>query len=334
MLKKVLRVLGVLVILIILVAAGGYIYMKKAFPKAGPVVSIPKIVADSATLARGNYLANHVADCNGCHSARNLSYFGFPEYEDSLGKGGLHFSHDFEFPGDIYARNITPTNLGKYTDEQLYHVITTGEDFNHEALFPVMPYTHYKTADPEDIKAIIAYIRTLKPQEYQAPAPQIDFPVNLIIRTVPSPATPGKRPDVSDQLAYGKYMFNLAGCEDCHTPMVKGQFDTTKTLAGGHTFHFQGIGTVTAANITPDMKTGIGSWSKEDFVRAFKQYDSPDKKKIPWKEKGFQTVMPWMMYSGMNETDLGAIYAYLRTFKPIENQIIKFRPEGQQTSMK
>jgi len=42
-------------------------------------------------------------------------------------------------------------------------------------------------------------------------------------------------------------------------------------------------------------------------------------------EKGnFNTVMPWMMYGGMNEDDLKAIYVYLKTIKPIKNTVVKF----------
>jgi len=38
----------------------------------------------------------------------------------------------------------------------------------------------------------------------------------------------------------------------------------------------------------------------------------------------FQTIMPWTMYGSMKQSDLEAIYAYLRTVKPIKNQVVKF----------
>jgi len=87
---------------------------------------------------------------------------------------------------------------------------------------------------------------------------------------------------------------------------------------------------VRSANITPDMETGIGKWNKYQFVSKFKQYDNPDAHNIPVKPNDFNTVMPWMMYSGMTEEDLSAIYAYLRTVKPVSNKVVKFSQQGMQ----
>jgi hypothetical protein len=44
------------------------------------------------------------------------------------------------------------------------------------------------------------------------------------------------------------------------------------------------------------------------------------------KPEEFNTIMPWTMYSGMNDEDLGAIYEYLRTVSPVKNAVVKYTP--------
>ncbi len=77
---------------------------------------------------------------------------------------------------------------------------------------------------------------------------------------------------------------------------------------------------------SPDDETGIGKWTREDFIRRFKvQADSSYV--VPVVSAGdFNTIMPWTMYANMTEEDLGAIYAYLTSLKPIENKVVKFTP--------
>ncbi|MCP4295604.1 MAG: cytochrome C, partial [Proteobacteria bacterium] len=79
--------------------------------------------------------------------------------------------------------------------------------------------------------------------------------------------------------------------------------------------------TVFSGNITPDLETGIGAWSKEMFIQRFKS-SAPMIDEKPSKDViAFNTVMPWAMYSGMKAEDLGAIYSYLKTIAPIKNAV-------------
>ena len=64
-----------------------------------------------------------------------------------------------------------------------------------KAIFPVMPYKYYGQMDVEDIKSIIAYIRTLKPIENVVPKSSSDFPMNFLINTIPEKAHSSKRPE-------------------------------------------------------------------------------------------------------------------------------------------
>jgi len=327
--KKLFKWLLRIVLVIALLVAGGIIFLKTAYPKDGPVldVSVPK--NDTALLARGKYLSNALCGCIDCHSPRNFQYFGFPLKEDSMGAGGMEFNHDMGFPGTFYSKNITPNGIGTWTDAQLYHAVTTGVTPDGTVLFPVMVYPYMAQADPEDVKAIIAYIRTLKALNTPQLNHTVDFPVNLFYRMGPHPANPMKKPSPSDTLAYGKYLFTLGACQECHTPRgSKGELlMADSAMAGGQVFTLKGYGKVRSSNLSPDPLTGIGGWNKKMFIEVFKSYDNPASEKIPWKLKGYQTLMPWLAYCKMTPQDLGAIYTYLRTFKPVNHKVVRWTPE-------
>jgi hypothetical protein len=79
---------------------------------------------------------------------------------------------------------------------------------------------------------------------------------------------------------------------------------------------------VAGANITPDTATDIGGWTEEMFVNKFKNNSSDE---VVNKHPGrANTIMPWAMYGKMKEEDLKAMYAYLRTVKPISNKVERY----------
>ncbi|HTU62347.1 MAG TPA: hypothetical protein VMF89_28000, partial [Polyangiales bacterium] len=87
-------------------------------------------------------------------------------------------------------------------------------------------------------------------------------------------------------------------------------------------FPLPGGSKIVSANLTPDMDTGIGSWSKEQFINRFKPYRSAENlHQVAAGER--QTIMPWSQYAGMSDQDLGAIYDYLRTQKPVRSDAAK-----------
>jgi hypothetical protein len=96
-------------------------------------------------------------------------------------------------------------------------------------------------------------------------------------------------------------------------------------FAGGREFKLP-AGSIYTANITPDLETGIGNWTKQQFVDRFKVYAVSAHNMPAVSDTDFQTIMPWTMYGGMKVQDLEAIYTYLRTVKPIKNQVVKFVP--------
>ena len=324
---KILKILGILVAVVILLIIVGISYIKVGLPNVGeaPEMSIKET---PEVLARGEYLANHVAVCVDCHSKRDWTTFSAPLVPGTFGQGGEVFNHDFGFPGVFTSKNITPTGVKDWTDGELYRLITTGVTKSGEPISPVMPYGSYGKIAKEDIEAIIVYLRSLQPIDNEVAASEADFPMSLILNTIPQPANPQPIPDKSDQVAYGKYIMTAAACSDCHTPQDdKGQRLMDKYMAGGFEFKLPGYGVVRSANITPDAANGIGSWNEDFFVQRFKAY--ADSSYVPHKvaEGEFQTVMPWMMYAGMEEDDLKAIYAYLTSLDPNPNKVEKFTSE-------
>ena len=177
--------------------------------------------------------------------------------------------------------------------------------------------------DKEDIYSIIAYIRTLPAQKSEMPERKLDFPLNFIVNTIPKKAELKPIPSENNKIEYGAYLVNAAACKECHTKSVQGELVEGMEMAGGANFNLPG-GTVYSANLTPDMETGIGSWARNQVISRFKMYAESSYHPAQVGPKDFQTIMPWQMYGQMKENDLEAIYVYLKSLKPIKNQVTKF----------
>lgn len=322
--KKFFKILGYLCLGLVAAATASGIYVKTMLPDVGEA---PQLTVDPtpARIARGEYLANHVTVCMDCHSTRAADLFSGPLVPGNFGGGGERFGPEMGFPGVFYSRNITPFGIGDWTDGELYRAITTGVTKSGEALFPVMPYHTYGQMDPEDIYSIIAYVRTLKPVENTLPQREPEFPVSIILNTMPAKATPGKRPSDNDLLARGKYITSAAACVDCHSKMDKGSKVPGTEYGGGMEFTMP-AGVVRSPNITGDKATGIGNWSEQEFIKRFKMYADSSYIPHPVGPKDMNTPMPWTMYARMEEQDLKAIFAYLQSLAPISHKVERFTP--------
>ncbi len=311
-----------LLILVVIVIAGAASYIKLGLPNVGNADANLKVELTPERIEHGKYLANHVTVCMDCHSTRDWSRFAGPVSESTIGKGGEYFGEEAGFPGKFYSRNITPAHLKGWTDGEIFRTITTGVDKKNQALFPVMPYPYYGRMDKEDIYDIIAYVRSLHPIENETPERSINFPMNFIVNTIPAKASFTQKPPKSDTLKYGAYLVNAAACMECHTRVEKGQIIPELAFSGGREFLMPN-GIARSANITPDNVTGIGTWSEAAFMARFKFYTDTANLVVLGPEK-INTPMPWAMYSGMDSSDLRSIYAYLRTLKPVANQVEHF----------
>ncbi|GHM99383.1 hypothetical protein WSM22_08730 [Cytophagales bacterium WSM2-2] len=322
--NKILKIFGYVIAALFIAVAGLLTYVKTALPNVGEAEEL-KIDYSPERIERGRYLANHITVCMDCHSKRDWSKFSGPLVEGTLGMGGERFDQTVGMPGVYYSKNITPKGISRYSDGELFRLITTGVSKEGRALFPLMPFSYYGRMDPEDIYSIIAYVRSLKPVQNQVPDSESDFPMNFIINTLPQKAEPQKRPDTTDLIAYGAYMVNATACRECHTRAEKGQIIPEFAFSGGREFQMPDGSMLRSSNLTQDPETGIGKWTEEAFIQRFKIFLEANAS-VSVKPGEFNSIMPWTMYAHMTRKDFAAIYAYLKTVKPIRNEVEKFSP--------
>lgn len=101
----------------------------------------------------------------------------------------------------------------------------------------------------------------------------------------------------------GKYQAVLGDCAGCHG----------KNLAGGVELQTP-FGKMVTPNITPDRDTGIGNYSADDFRKAMKTGMAPGGKRL-------YPAMPYPYYAKMTDSDVDALFGYLRTVKPVSNAV-------------
>ena len=120
----------------------------------------------------------------------------------------------------------------------------------------------------------------------------------------------------SPQVARGKYLVTIAGCNDCHTPgYFLGKPDMTRYLGGSDVgFEIPGRGVFIGRNITPDKETGIGKWTKKQIVTALQTGTTPS---------GYilDPIMPWHAFAHFTKRDVYAIASYLKTIKPVHHEV-------------
>lgn len=302
MLKKILIALGVLVIAAV---AGVPAYFYTLYPTMRPAPDM-KAPETPEAVARGRYLVEAMTGCRACHSPVDESRPG--EFsQESLLFAGRVWPPDAGFPGTIVAPNITPdpdTGIGRWTDGEVVRALREGVSRDGTPLFPLMNYQAYRNFSDEDALAIVAYLRTQKPVRRVVGRTKLNFPVNMMIRTVPRPLD-GPPPGLpAAGVERGRAMTQLMLCGDCHTPMDdRGNRLADKHLAGGMVFP-GAWGTVYSANITSHPSAGIGAYSDDDLRRVFREGKNRAGRDL-W-------VMPWSVTKNLTDADLDALIAAVR----------------------
>ena len=132
--------------------------MKKVFALVTVLAAAPFAQVQAETLLeRGTYLMKGIVACGNCHTAK-----GGPMAQHELA-GGFQMK---EGPIDAVTPNLTPdkeTGIGNWTDAQLMVAIRDGKRPDGSLIGPPMPYDMYRGLSDRDTKAIIAYLRNLKP---------------------------------------------------------------------------------------------------------------------------------------------------------------------------
>lgn len=148
-----------------------------------------------------------------------------------------------------------------------------------------------------------------------------------------------------DLIKRGNYLMITSGCHDCHSPKKFGphgemMLDSSKLLSGhsasapvppvnlkslepgqwmsltGDLTAFVGPwGLSYTANLTPDSATGIGAWTETQFINTIRNG------KHLGDGRPIMPPMPWQFVAQMNDDDLKAIYAFLKSLPPVSNVV-------------
>ncbi|MEZ4711547.1 MAG: cytochrome c [Caldilineaceae bacterium] len=279
------------ILVLMLVALGGLYWRSQALLNrvyTAPPIAIT-VPTDAASIARGEHLAKYVSVCVDCHGA-NLE--GSIVVDDPV-------------LGRIVAPNLTTGAGGlggKLSDAQMatvlrYGILTDGRSAK------IMPSDDYQHLSNEDLGALIAYVRSVPPQDSDLPANEIRLfgrilfalgrlPILIAERIDPANEPPtALTPTVS--LEYGHYLSNIAGCTGCHGPGLSGG-----PIPAAPPDWPQ------AANLTPGGP--VGQWSEADFINTIRTGIDPAGKKLVQE-------MPWFRYRDMRDDELKAIWLFVQS---------------------
>jgi mono/diheme cytochrome c family protein len=290
-----------------------------------PDAPFPKIKAssDPAVIAQGAYIAHHVAHCSSCHAPpeamERKGELKLAPGKDPVSGGYVFKAGPF---GTYVASNLTPdkeTGIGNYTDEELARVIRHGVKRDN-VFAPFMRLAVGPMAD-EDLVAVISWLRTQKPVKNQVQAEEFGLIAKLLngkFKWNDAQAPPYVAPgEIS--VKRGNYLADGPGmCMGCHTaadPMEGFAFvgEPYSGAAEPEPDPTDESKVIIAPNLTPDEKTGhIAKWDEDAFVARFKAGRVI---------KG--SKMPWEAFKGMTENDMRSIYRYLKSLKPVENDVGK-----------
>ncbi|MDE0392833.1 MAG: cytochrome c [Rhodospirillales bacterium] len=262
--------------------------------------------------ARGAYVLR-AAGCATCHT--------------DVAKGGAFLAGGRMLTspwGAIAAPNITPdpeTGIGGWSDEDLVRALRDGKSPEGRTYYPAFPYTAYSGMRREDMLDLKAYLDTVEPVAAPNKPHELRFPfsVRLFLHPWrwlffdPSPEEPGSAPD--ERLARGRYLVETLGhCSECHTPRnMLGALKPGLHLAGSR----YGPGGLSVPNITPDVETGIGSWSEIDLAFFLRTGFTPYGDDVQGEMR--EAIDDGLRH--LTQADLEAMAAYLKALQAIRNPV-------------
>lgn len=282
--------LGVVVIAIAIVYLISSARMNKTYEIA--VDPVETALADSSVIAHGRHVAV-IRGCVDCHG-------------DQL-EGKIFF--DSPVLAELSASNLTAGAGGvadTYSDADWVRAIRNGVNPEGRPLL-FMPSHEYYLLSDEDLGALVSYIKSVPPVDNPLPENSVGplgrilyvtgqlplLPVELIDHDAERPAAPEAGPTAE----YGAYL--ATGCTGCHGA----------TFSGGK---IPGTppGFIPPPNLTPDVETGLGAWTEEDFYRALKEGKRPDGTSLD------EQYMPWPLTAQMTDDELEALWSYFQTLPP------------------
>jgi mono/diheme cytochrome c family protein len=290
MLKKFLKITGIILAVIVALVAG--FYAKAYFSTEGRLNKIytisPQpltITADSSVLAYGERLIT-TKGCNDCHSTD---------------LGGKIFINDPAL-GLVVATNLTKGTGGlpaEYTIEDWTRALKHGIGRDGKPLL-IMPSHEYTLLSEGDMKAIIAYCMQIKSVDRELPESKVGPLARVLTDLGKLPLIPAEmidhdRPLTQDltaevSVAYGKYLSNA--CQGCHRENMKGG----EPIAPG----FPVVADISSSG-------NPAKWTDEQFIETLRTGKTPEGRILKPEE------MPWTMTKAYTEVELKALHLYLKS---------------------
>ncbi len=250
--------------------------------------------------------------CGSCHYNFETKDFSGKKLEDSP-----------KFLGKIYAANITQhpeQGAGQYTPAELAYLIRTGIGRTGR----LMPYMHRPNMADQDLDAIIAYLKSgdaaVKPSE-RNPGKTRYSPIGKLGLTF---AKGGKyrasriQKPKDDPLLLGKYLVDNLACFHCHSKSfaaldMQDPSQSKGYMGGGNKLRDAAGKKIKTPNLTPHS-TGIRHWTEAEFRRAVTAGVARDNSVISY---------PMPLFPELTEAETAAIFAYLKTIPPIQNEVTR-----------
>jgi mono/diheme cytochrome c family protein len=285
------------------------------------VLGTETIQRTPARLARGQYLVEGLLQCPFCHSVDDFAQRPVRPVEGKK-DGGLDMG-DIGLPkgNRIVAPNISSDldyGAGSWKDADFVRALRQGIGHDGRTLFPMMPYQYFRDLSDEDLAAVIVYERSMSPVHFEQPRTALTDDIKKTFQPF-APLAHVPEPDRSDRLAYGKYLVTVGHCDGCHTPQdEKGNSIPGMAFAGGQDLSGpwgpdpKKIILVASLNLTPDP-SGIGYFDEQMFIKVIRTGQV--------NARPLASIMPWSYFRNLNDDDLKAIFAYLRTLKPIQHRV-------------
>jgi len=273
----------------------------------------PVHAADPALVKQGEDIFR-AAGCAACHT--NVDNKG------AFLAGGRALKTPF---GTLYTPNITPdreTGVGNWSEAEFIRAMSGGVSPAGRHYYPAFPYTSYTKMRGADIKALWAYLASVpavkqanKPHELPWYLPRFMAGAWKSLYFTPGEFAPDEtRPAAWNR---GAYLANALGhCAECHSPRNRlGAIEPGKEFIGTT----DGPDGDAVPNITPDKKTGLGNWSRDDLVYFLKTGADPDGDYAG----GLMAEVIDEGLSHLTQADLEAIADYLRSLLPVESRVEK-----------